>query len=187
MARPKTKAILFVAHPDDDALFFHSFIKENKPYVVLLFTGWSLIRLFGFIKTMRHYGVRFRAYDTISAKAYKDANRRTMVERHVEACLKVADFEMCATHNATGEYGHSSHRLVHESVAKIVGGKIPVLCPVEQDEVSAYPLTKELYQEKEMIFHRFYSSEAWVLEQYSMWARNEKLMPILSGCKCLEV
>lgn len=176
-SRPKSKVILFVAHPDDDTLFFHSFIKEYKPYVVLLFTGWSLRRLSDFYKVMRHYGVRCRAYDTVSAKAYQDARRRTVVEKHVSECLKMASFELCATHNATGEYGHPSHRLVHESVAKVVDKRIPILCPVGQNEIEKFPLAKALFEEKKMIFQRFYTTEAWVLEQYSVWSRNEKLVP----------
>ena len=173
---PKSKAILFIAHPDDDALFFLSFVKEQKPYIVLLFTGWSLIRLFDYFKVMRHYGVRFRAYDTVSAGAYADPLRRLVVERHVSDCLALGEFELCATHNAMGEYGHSSHRLVHEAVVKMVHGKMPILCPIVEAQIAEHPLNEVLYHEKEQIFKRLYTTEAWALTQYSLWAKNEKLV-----------
>lgn len=41
---PKADTILFVAHPDDDTLFFHTYLKEKKPYVVLMTTAFSIVR-----------------------------------------------------------------------------------------------------------------------------------------------
>ena len=59
---PREDAVLFVAHPDDDVLFFHSYIKEYKPYVVLLTTGSILRRVLPFCSAMNYYGVRYRTF-----------------------------------------------------------------------------------------------------------------------------
>ena len=58
----KEKSILFVAHPDDDVLFFNRVMKEEKPYVVLTTTGKSIIRIKEFRKAMNYYGLRYNYY-----------------------------------------------------------------------------------------------------------------------------
>lgn len=165
---PKEKAVLFVAHPDDDTLFFHTFIKENKPYVVLCTAGWSLRRLPCFFKAMRHYGLRYRAYDM----GTRDKRER-LLQRRVRKVFAVGNFEMCATHNATGEYGHEMHRRVHDAVVQ--EAKVPVLVPVEAERISNYPVTEEILKEKQYIFRNIYTTETWVLEQYALWVSHEQL------------
>ena len=81
---PKEKAVLFVAHPDDDTLFFHTFIKKHKPYVVLCTAGWSLRRLPCFFKAMRRYGVKHRAYDMDTRDKRED-----LLKKHVKEAFSV--------------------------------------------------------------------------------------------------
>ena len=175
---PNTNSILFVAHPDDDTLFFHSFIKEHRPYIVLLFTGWSIKRMIDFYKVMQIYKVRFRAYDTISSGAYDNIASRKKVENHIKKCIELSNFKLCATHNSEGEYGHSTHKLVHEIVVKTLNKQLPIICPVHKNHIEMYPLSEELINEKCKIFKNFYKTESWVIEQYSIWVKNEKLINI---------
>ncbi len=165
---PKEKAVLFVAHPDDDTLFFHTFIKENKPYVVLCTAGWSLRRLPCFFRAMKHYGVKYRAYDM-----HTRDKRMDVLKRIVKNVLEMGHFELCATHNACGEYGHEMHQRVHQAV--ISQAKIPVWVPVNADRIENFPIEKEDFIEKHYIFSNIYTTEKWVLEQYSMWVNHEKL------------
>ena len=174
VSKPDNESILFVAHPDDDTLFFHSFIKANKPYVVLLFTGWSIKRLLCFFKVMKYYGVRYRAYPTISASSYSNDRRRKATEQHISDCLNIKSFTLCATHNSEGEYGHPTHKLVHESVVKTAD--IPILTPVTQDDIADYPLDKKTLDEKLWIFEHLYTSELWTATELSLWMNNEKLV-----------
>ena len=176
VSKPETDAILFVAHPDDDTLFFHTFIKAQKPYVVLLFTGWSIKRLLCFLKVMRYYGVRFRAYHTVSADAYHDPRRRKATERHVKACLSIKPFAVCATHGKEGEYGHGTHKLVHEAVMKYA--KCTLLTTVPSNEISRYSLESTVLEEKKQIFRTLYTSETWAIEQLADWMEHEKLIPV---------
>jgi LmbE family N-acetylglucosaminyl deacetylase len=166
---PKETAVLFVSHPDDDVLFFHTFIKEHKPYVVLLTTGWSLRRMPCFIKAMRRYGVRFRAYDLQSRDT-----RTELLQSKIHEMMKTGNFDLCATHNASGEYGHEMHRRVHDAVASVVD--CTLLTPVDKDHIRNYPLANEDYKEKVNIFQTIYTTELFVLEQYSEWVENEKLV-----------
>ena len=165
---PTSDAILFVAHPDDDTLFFHTFIKRHKPYVVLCTTGWSLRRLPCFFRAMRHYGVRFRAYDMETRDT-----RTELLERHIRHALQVGRFKFCATHNASGEYGHIMHQRVHNAVAKLA--RIPISAPVDTAYISRYPLPEEEVAEKRHIFNHIYTTERWVQEQYQTWVNNEQL------------
>lgn len=180
---PKEDSVVFVAHPDDDTLFFHSYLRTEKPYVVLLFTGWSLRRLFGFFKTMRYYGLRCRAYATVSSRAYFDETRRIITEENIKNSLKIGHFQTIVTHNAQGEYGHATHRLVHEAVLKVCAGSGQnILCPTTADTIEKYPLSQEALLEKQFIFDHFYRSERWVMTDEitgtAVWFSHERLEPL---------
>lgn len=167
---PKEHTVLFVAHPDDDTLFFHTFIKEQKPYVCLCTTGWSLRRLPCFFKAMRHYGVRFRAYDL-----HTRDTRIKRLEEIVCDVFSLGHFALCATHNADGEYGHEMHVRVHNAVIKKT--KIPVICPTPKEVIEKHPLPLDIIKEKEYIFKNIYVTETWVLDENTIWVNNEYLEP----------
>lgn len=164
----KSKAILFVAHPDDDTLFFHQFIKENNPYVILITTGWSLRRIPGFMKNMNEYGVRYRFY-------WLETNdtRKTKIKNIINKSLQLSTFSICATHNAEGEYGHEMHKRISECVNEVVN--IPVLMPTIEEKMKEYRVVDNQLNEKIDKFNRFYSTELFVLEQYSFWMSHENL------------
>ena len=177
---PREDSILFVAHPDDEVLFFNKYILENKPYIVLMYTGWSLKRFKDFLKVMKHYGVRFRAYSTYSREPYDYKSVRRVTERHIASCLKIGDFKTVLTHNQDGDYGHVAHRVVHESVVKVCADKpFEILCPVSVEDVGKYPLSPEELENKKYIFDTMYKSEAWVMTEEEaltpIWFKNEKL------------
>ena len=165
---PKEDAVLFVAHPDDDTLFFHTWIQKEKPYVCLMTTGWSLRRMPCFIKAMKQYGVRFRAYDMET-----NDQREELIVRRVKKVLSLGHFKTVASHNREGEYGHEMHRRMHRCVAAAVGG--PVLCPVTKEEIGRYPLPACAVSEKTEIFQQVYITEVFVLDEYADWVCHEKL------------
>lgn len=154
---PKTDSILFVAHPDDDTLFFHTFIKETKPYVCLMTTGWSLRRMPDFYKCMKLYGVRYRAYPLGSVD-----DRQRLLEKHARAVLSIAPFKVIATHNADGEYGHIEHSRVHKAIISVVNARYRIMCPVSRTEINNYPLDDKTIAEKITIFKNVYVTESWV-------------------------
>ncbi|GEM_PF-4622430 len=167
---PKEDTVLFVTHPDDDTLFFHTAIKEYKPYVALMVTGWSLKRLRDFFKVMKYYGVKFRPYDTNE----NSTNVEQKVMNQVGAVLKAGNFKRCLTHNEGGEYGHHNHQLTHRCVVKQANCEIFV--PVSSQEIVNHPIDSENVKEKENIFNNFYVTETFVLDEYSNWVKNEKLV-----------
>lgn len=165
---PKEKSVLFVAHPDDDTLFFHTFIKEHKPYVVLMTAGWSLRRLPCFMKAMKWYGVRYRAFDMKT----KDKRNKLLYSR-IKGVLNNNNFECCATHNRAGEYGHEMHIRVHNAVC--ANASIPIYTPALVEEIGQHPLRDTIIKEKEYIFNNIYTTENWVLEENVLWVKNEYL------------
>lgn len=166
---PDEKYILFVAHPDDDTLFFHTFIKKYKPYVVLCTAGWSLRRLPCFFRAMRYYGVRFRAYPL-----HTRDQRIHILKKYIEEAISIGSFEICATHNPSGEYGHEMHVRVHNAVVSCAN--IPVMVPIDDSNINEFPLDKQNVLEKQFIFKNIYVTETWVLGQYSKWVYNEQLI-----------
>lgn len=171
MFPPIEKAVLFVSHPDDDTLFFHNFIKEHKPYVVLLTTGWSLRRYPCFKKVMKYYGVKYRAYNLDARE--KNSN---LIEKCVSEVLGIINPEICATHNSQGEYGHEMHQRAHIAVKKKV--KCNLLVPASDDNIENYPLDHNTIAEKTMLFKKYYTTEIFVLDQYNKWVEHEKLVEV---------
>ena len=165
---PKEKAVLFVAHPDDDTLFFHTFIKEHKPYVVLMTAGWSMRRLPCFMKAMKWYGVRYRAFDMDT----KD-KREKLLQSRIKSILDNDHFNLCATHNSTGEYGHEMHIRVHNAVC--ANATIPVYTPAFKETIADFPLPKEIIEEKKYVFNNIYTTESWILEENAQWVKHEHL------------
>lgn len=174
MFPPRADTVLFVAHPDDDTLFFHTFIKEHKPYVCLMTTGWSLRRMPCFIKAMKHYGVRFRAYPLGT-----NDTRMGLHQKIVQDVLNIRKFCIVATHNVTGEYGHEEHKRVHAAVASVVkktASDAILLCPAMKEYIADYPLPRDDVEEKKEIFKTIYVTESWVLDEDTVWVENEHLV-----------
>lgn len=167
--KPTENTILFVAHPDDDVLFFHEFIKEYKPYVILLTCGWSFRRMHEFKKAMKMYGLKYRSYPLLTRD-----KRCELLEKYIKNSFKLTDFKICATHNATGEYGHEMHIRVHNAVKNIATCELFV--PEVQEKIYNYPLNEEILNEKIHIFKNIYKTQIFVLEDYKQWVQNEKLI-----------
>ncbi len=166
----KEKSILFAAHPDDDVLFFNKIMKSEKPYVVLLTTGTSIIRVKEFKKVMKHYGLRYN-YHRLDSKD----KRVDLLESIIKKELKSGQFERCYTHSESGEYGHEMHRRVGEAVRKNV--QCELFTPVSADEIGRdeYELTLTEKEEKINIFKTMYTSQMFVLDEYSVWVSHEKI------------
>lgn len=171
---PKEEAVLFVAHPDDDALFFHSFITNYKPYVVLLTTGAILKRVRPFCRAMNHYGVKYRTFDINSRAVDKEKS----ISKNVRKVLKRSHFSICATHNEEGEYGHEMHKCVHRCVVENWEGDT-LFVPYFSEEIVNYPLDEYTLHEKQRVLFEFYEREYPVLETHKIWINHEAFRKIM--------
>lgn len=175
---PKTKAVLFVAHPDDETLFFYSFIKEHEPYIVVLTNGWSIKRLVQYIRVMKYYGVRYRIYATEPLNRFKDEHQYfDEISKHILQCVAIKDFDIYATHNSEGEYGHKTHVYIHDIVCKNIDN-VNVYVPQKESEIERFrnQLSKEKLEDKIFIFKKYYTTEQYVIEQHKNYIANEQLV-----------
>lgn len=169
IAPPNEKAVLFIAHPDDDVLFFHTFIMKEKPYVVLLTTGGVLKRVIPFCRAMHFYRVRYRTFDMPSRAVEKEA----LIVKRIQNILNRSTFEICATHNYEGEYGHIMHRCIHRCVSGCWKGDIFV--PYNESEIKQHPLSQNVLEEKRKIIKTFYRGEYPTLQKLRIWIEHEGL------------
>lgn len=166
------KTVLFVAHPDDDTLFFHTVLKNEKPFVALMTTGKSLRRMKAFRRVMNYYGVNYTFFPLSSRD-----KREEKLEKCVNTVLSRRSFERAYTHSQSGEYGHEMHKRVHAAVKKCFDGEI--FTTVTEEENALLPrLEEELCREKEMIFKTMYTTEGFVLELWPNWLYREKHIPL---------
>lgn len=173
---PNETSILFVAHPDDDALFFHNYITLNKPYVVLLTTGGIINRFLPFCRAMREYGVRYRAFDMKS----RAVDREDSICKNIKTCLHNGCFSVCATHNEEGEYGHIMHQCIHRCVKRVWQGD-ELLVPCNKQLIMEHKLSDYEIDCKRLFLQTFYSREYPTLQTFETWITHECLITI--NCK----
>ncbi len=169
----KNNSILFVSHPDDDVLFFNRVMKNEKPYVVLLTTGFSIIRMKEFKNAMKYYGLPYNFYDLETAD-----EREEKLASIIKKELASGSFKKCFSHSPSGEYGHQMHKRIGRVVSENVD--IPLFTTVSADEISAKQnrLSEEEIKEKTNIFKTIYRSQEFVLDHYPQWVENEKITEV---------
>ena len=125
---------------------------------------------------MKSYGVQYRAYPFMPK-----GKQVALLKKHVDEVLKIHSFDIVATHNENGEYGHEEHTLIHQVVKKVVcnqNARIKMYCPVDKMVLLKYPLSETSIKEKKVIFKTMYVTESWVLDENKVWIENEKLEEI---------
>ena len=151
---PKENAVLFVAHPDDDILFFDTFISDYKPYVVCLTLGGNLQRILPFCRAMKNYAVRYRFFDMNP----RDVSKTDLLTGRIKSVISKGNFTICATHNDSGEYGHIMHRCVNECVQSVWSGEL--LTPVNLVDIEKYPLQQETANKKKRLLKKNYAMDS---------------------------
>lgn len=169
----KEKTILFVAHQDDDVLFFNSFMKKEKPYVVLVSSGFSLTRMREFKAAMKYYGLRFN-YHCLKSQD----ERNDKIESVIKKELARGNFILCCSHSESGEYGHIMHKNVGKAVKKL--SPCRTLSTVNKSQIggSEYELNEAEIEEKIKLFKNVYRSQLFVLEEYGVWVTHEGLTEV---------
>ncbi len=117
----KYQKVMFVAHPDDELLWGGRHLLEDDYLVVCLTRGNDRVRRAEFEAVLRASGDKglILSYpDKIGGRRSNWKFWRKNIEADIAAVLQYKEWEVVATHNAEGEYGHQHHIMTHESVAK---------------------------------------------------------------------
>lgn len=119
-----TKALIIVAHPDDETIWMGGFILKHKNW------DWTILSL-----CRKHDKDRAPKFKKVcnfyKAKSFmdnlNDTNRKPAnIERIIKKIKKHIknNYDLIFTHNSNGEYGHIRHKEAHQAVMKMINQKI---------------------------------------------------------------
>ncbi len=161
----KLKALVCIAHPDDEVLFFGGLISTQKyDWTIICATdanadGEGAERFIKFKKSCKLLGIK-----KIFRLNYPDVfNQRLKVESLIEDFKKMKareKFDVVFTHGILGEYGHQHHQDVCYATYKCFAPKTEVYSAA----YNIYPdlkiqLKPETFRLKTKILWRIYSGE----------------------------
>ncbi len=162
----KLKALVCIAHPDDEVLFFGGLIsaKKNYDWTIVCVTdanadGLGTARFIKFKKSCALLGIK-----KIVRLGYPDVfSQHLEIERlqqDLEQIAETDNFKFVFTHGPLGEYGHQHHQDVSYAVYKTFSSRAKVYSVA----YNIYPDLKisfsaQMFRLKTKILWRIYSGE----------------------------
>jgi len=121
-------ALIIAAHPDDESLFMGGTIAELKRWrwTILCVTDcdkrYNKRRRREFLRVCRIYnrtGSRVKPIMLGVVKRKGRFSKNEVKKRIGDFIEKFGPFDIVFTHSATGDYGHKTHRLIHNIVKEL--------------------------------------------------------------------
>lgn len=101
--------LMIVAHPDDESLWGGGHLLDKGYFVVCLTNGNNTVRRSEFYAALKEYGcqgIMFSYPDLERGKRSDWSNYSDIIAKDLNVLLTYKRWDMIATHNPKGEYGH---------------------------------------------------------------------------------
>jgi LmbE family N-acetylglucosaminyl deacetylase len=175
--KPKAKAIVIVAHPDDEIIWMGGTIllhREVDWTVLSLCRASDTDRQPKFFRVAEHIGAKALIADLDDEDKLSLEEARQEAEHLISEMIGQKDYDVCFCHADNGEYGHERHVAVHEALNNLINnGKIrpgavfyfdykrnqegerPLILARHPDSIRV-ALSEEIFSEKKRIVAEMY-------------------------------
>lgn len=114
--------VMIVAHPDDENFWGGAHLLEDDYLVVCITNGDNTVRKKEFLKAVEYSGdkgIILEYPDIKNGVKSKWQECQDAVYDDLQTVLEYKDWDIIATHNPDGEYGHIHHKIADRLVTKI--------------------------------------------------------------------
>lgn len=175
----KLKALVCIAHPDDEALFFAGLIASYKyEWTIVCATdanadGAEEERKKRFQKSCRLLGIQHIIYLDFPDIFNQRLNSQKLIQ-DLKALTKTRKFDLIFTHGILGEYGHQHHQDVCYAVHQSFSPRMKIYSVA----YNTFPelrvnLSKKLFDLKTKILWKIYADETKSLLHFLPATSNE--------------
>lgn len=173
------KALLLVAHPDDEALFAGGLVLRYPEW------EWHIVHMTGseerrrqfetVVREWRIYGVNIASMRNFEFEdRYRPSDRRLWL---AALAKEDCEYDIVFTHNARGEYGHHHHVWLNHIAHLLYENVWDFLSPCWRVKQLRKTLVREIPtdERKAAIFRKAYGDIAFGLEAHAPWLTKYQL------------